>query len=202
MVWKYIVFNIYIKNKRISDILMKSIQIISILLSKFLELISIVFIISFIGILISCGIKNPVESELEDIFLNKEFVADAFGNSDETTSEAEMDSINNYFASNTEAWGFGGMPETYFNKNEISSAEAIGAISGKLHGPFKSEAELRRFKEQALFLWATDKFGIYVFVSENNKPNQYRLKYTYKNSGGLDTKTGELIPMIVYNLTM
>ena len=181
---------------------MKSIQIISILLSKFLELISIVFIISFIGILISCGIKNPVESELEDIFLDKDLIADAFRNSDGTASETEVDSINNYFTSNTEAWGFGGMPETYFNKNEMPLSEVITSVSRGLWGPFKSEAELRDCKERALFLWTTDQFGIYVFVSENNKPNQYRLKYTYKNSGGLDTKTGELIPMIVYNLTM
>ncbi|MFC1557742.1 hypothetical protein ACFL40_00155 [candidate division KSB1 bacterium] len=163
----------------------------------FLKLISIVFIIYFIGILVSGCEKNPVNSELEDIFLDKEFIADAFGNSDGTASETEVDDINNYFTSNTDARGLGGFPETYFDKNEIPLSEVINAISGKLYGPFKSEAELRTFKEQALFLWATDRFWIYVFASENNKSNQYRLKYLYKNIGGLDTESGELIPMSV-----
>jgi len=149
---------------------------------------------------ISCCGKNPVDSkyELEGVYIDKELVADGIGNYDGVASKTELDEIDNYFKSNIEAWGLvGGFPETYLNKNEIPISEVINELNKRLYGPFKSEAELRNFMGGTFIRWYQFRFGIFVFVSENNKSNQYRLKYIFKCFGALNNTKGELIPMIV-----
>ena len=153
-----------------------------------------------IGIpLISGCCKNPVSYKLEGIYIDRELLADGFGYHDGTVSKTEVDDIDNYFKSNNEAWGLvGGFPESYLNKNEIPISEVINELNKGILGPFKSENELRNFMGGTLIRWYQFRFGIYVFTSENHKPNQYRLKYTFKCIGALNTTKGELIPMIVY----
>ena len=137
--------------------------------------------------------KNPLKSESQYIFIDKTLVTDAF-----RVPNTKVD--DNYFTFNIEAWGLqGGFPETYFNKNEIPLSEVINILKEGLMGPYKSEAELRTFMEETLIDFSTDRFWVYVFVSENHKSNQYRLKYFFKFSGDFDTTKGELIPMIVKN---
>ena len=154
-------------------------------------------VIGGVPLIYNCS-KNPVSYELEGIYIDRELLADGFGYHDGTVSKTEVDDIDNYFKSNNEAWGLvGGFPESYLNKNEIPLSEVINILNGGLHGPFKSEAELRSFMEGTLIHWYKHQFGIYVFVSENHKSNQYRLKYTFRCNGVLNTTKGKLIPMIV-----
>jgi hypothetical protein len=140
--------------------------------------------------------KNPVKSELQDIFIDKTLVADAFGYCDGAASESELNEIDNYFVYNPEAWGLGKFPDTYYNKSEIQLSEVINELKGGLAGPFKNETELRNYKEELFALWA-DWLGIYVFDSGNNKSDQYRLKYFFKCSCEFNTKEGKFSPMIV-----
>ena len=98
-------------------------------------------VITSIPLISSCG-KNPVSYELEDIFIDKRMVADAFGNHDGTASEDELNFIDNYFKSNLEAWADGVWLGKNLDKNEISLSEVINLIK-RLEGPFKSEVELR-----------------------------------------------------------
>jgi hypothetical protein len=59
-------------------------------------------IIGSIPLILNCE-KNPVKSELQDIFIEKNLVADGFGNQDGTASQDELNFIDNYFKSNFEA---------------------------------------------------------------------------------------------------
>jgi hypothetical protein len=152
-------------------------------------------VLGSIPLIYNCD-RNPLKSELEDIFIDKTLIADAFGYYDGVASETELNEIDNYFKSNPEAWGLGKFPDTYYNKNELQLSEAINALKGGLAGPFKNETELRKYKEELLASWA-NWLGIYVFDSGNNKSEQYRLKYYFKASGDFDMQKGEFIPMIV-----
>ena len=155
-------------------------------------------IILGVPLLYNCE-KNPVKSELQDIFVEKNLVADGFGYSNGVVSKDELDKIEKHFISNTEAWGMGTFGNRYLShpKNEIQLSEVIEAIRWGLKGPFKNEAELREYKEK-LYTFRPAWLGIYVFDSGNYKSNQfYRLKYYFKASGDFDMQKGEFIPMIV-----
>ena len=152
-----------------------------------------------IPLISSCG-KNPLKSEIElqDIFIEKTLIADGFGNQDGTASQDELNIIDNYFKSNFEAWGLGGFPWDYRDKNEIPILEVMDALKNvKLDGPYKNEAELRKnYEGIGIRKVTTALLGIYVFDSGDYKSEQYRLKYFYKCGGGYISEH-KFIPMVV-----
>ncbi len=141
-------------------------------------------IIGSIPLISGCS-KNPVTYELKNIFVDKELVADAFGNSDGFASKDESDDIEKYFMSNNEAWGLGGFAyhnEDYYNINEIPLSDVINTL--KIHGlggPHRSEAELRNDLKGGSI--KTPSLGVYVFVQVYGISDKYRIKYYYKAPG-------------------
>ena len=152
-------------------------------------------VICSIPLIYNCG-KNPVNYEIKDIFVDRELIADGFGDHNGVASKTELDEIDNYFKSNIEAYSLGVFPGDYQDKNEIPHSVIIDRLFAPIFdGPYKSEDELRKHYEGKAIKIIN--VGIYVFTKDVI-PEQYRITRFYK-APGANVSGGEWTPKIIIN---
>ncbi|MFC1726547.1 hypothetical protein ACFL4T_13070 [candidate division KSB1 bacterium] len=120
---------------------------------------TLVFVLPIFIYIFSC--KSPSKPENVVLYVDKESVADGFGDHNGTASEKELEFIDNYLISNNEAWGIGAFPLSYRNSTAVPADTVLKVFkSANLWGPYESEYDLRR--EFVGMSFSTPNVGVYV----------------------------------------
>ena len=112
----------------------------------------------------ACGVTENEDEEL--VYVEKEALADGFGNHDSEADEDEILFIINYFINNGEAWAIGAISSAYWDSTvtKISSSEVIQLLTqAPLIGPFSDKDA---FEDRSIrYPW----LGVYLIKSQNDK---------------------------------
>jgi len=116
--------------------------------------------------------------------VERDIIADGFGNCDGLATEDELRSLDEHFRSYSEAWALGGFPTSYLGKTQIPASEVLNELKRTcLVGPFKSKEEMKKyFDGMGIRGVKCLAVGIFVFVS---KP-AYGIRDYYMCPGGSD----------------
>jgi hypothetical protein len=95
------------------------------------------------------GCTNPTQSDSGTVMLDRNTVADLFGNHDGVASSQEVTTLNEYFSANAEAWCITDLPEESWTSQEVTAGQVKSYVEGMATHPYSSEEALRRAYEGA-----------------------------------------------------
>ena len=98
-----------------------------------------------VGALIGCS--SPTQPPSDAVPLDRQLVADVFGNHDGAATQDELRSIDEYFRTNIEAWCVSSISEALRESGEVSADQAKSCFAGIATRPFPDEQALRKAYE-------------------------------------------------------
>ena len=102
---------------------------------------------AFLVISAAIGCDSPTESPSRSLLLDRQVVADVFGNHDGVTSSDELQALDNFFEANTEAWCVSSLSEQLWNSDEASADKVKACFVAMATRPYPSEQALRQAYE-------------------------------------------------------
>lgn len=97
----------------------------------------------FVVVLSACSTKSPTESQPGQVALDKNTVADIFGNHDGVASSEEIAALDSYFSSNKEAWCLTDLGQESWYVSDVTAAQVRSYIASMATHPYPSEAGFR-----------------------------------------------------------
>ncbi len=94
--------------------------------------------------LIASSCKSPTESGAATVTLDRNAVADMFGNHDGVASSQEVTALDDYFSTNAEAWCITDLGQESWYSQEVDAAQVKSYVEGMATHPYASEEALRK----------------------------------------------------------
>jgi hypothetical protein len=97
----------------------------------------------FLGLLLTCsfGCSSSTDVDAPSVVLDKNVVADAFGDHNGTATADEVKLVDDYFAANAEAWCLTGIPSAA--ATEVSADDVKRVFAQMATHPYHNENEFR-----------------------------------------------------------
>jgi hypothetical protein len=133
-------------------------------IKSYLNISKTSLILLLILFLSSCGVTENDDDELA--YVEKEALADGFGNHDGEADEEEIEIFTNHFNNNDEAWAIGAISSANWDStvNKITSDEVVQLLrQAPLRGPFSNKDAFEEISIRIPWL------GIYLIKVKNDK---------------------------------
>lgn len=95
-------------------------------------------------IVTSMACNSPTQLQSDPVVLDKNVVADVFGNHDGATDPGELQFVDEYFALHSEAWCISAMGHDIWNTEVLSADQVKALFVSMATRPYPSELVLRQ----------------------------------------------------------
>jgi hypothetical protein len=91
----------------------------------------------------AAGCSSPTDAPAGSVLLDRQIVADVFGDHNGVASTDELSALGAFFAVNHEAWAVSNLPERLWMSNETTPDEVKACFGAVAAHPYASEQSLR-----------------------------------------------------------
>lgn len=134
-------------------------------------------VVALLAFMFHLGCTSPTQPSGSEIAVDRNSVADLFGDHDGTASVDELAALDAYFAANAEAWCVGSFPLDDSASDRITAGEARSAFLKTTTKPFQSEVALGQAYEGVNIKTP------YVSISVLHEDRQIKLVKFYRSPG-------------------
>jgi hypothetical protein len=106
------------------------------------RLLAFASILPIVATSIVCN--SPTQTQINPVALDRNIVADVFGNHDGVTSADELQALENYFADNIEAWCISGLGQESWTTSVVTPDQVRKSFASISSQPYPSEPALRQ----------------------------------------------------------